>query len=116
MTIIYAFLIGGTICMIGQLLVDLVKLQNVHITVLFVLLGAILEAFGLYDYLVELSGAGALLPIASFGHTMTHSAVTSALNGNYFDLFKGVFQNVSSGISFAVVLAFILSLIFKPKG
>ncbi|MBR2891842.1 MAG: SpoVA/SpoVAEb family sporulation membrane protein [Bacilli bacterium] len=116
MTIVFAFLIGGLICFIAQLLLDGLKLQNVHITVLFVFLGSLLECFNLYDRLIEISGAGALLPICSFGHSMTESAVNYALNGNYFDIFKGVFASTSSGISFAIFISFICSLIFKPKG
>ena len=75
-----------------------------------------LEFFNLYDKLVTLSGAGALLPISSFGHTMTHSAVNMAIEGNYLDLFGGVFSSTSSGIAFAILIAFISGLIFKPKG
>ena len=116
MTILYAFLIGGIICLFAQLLVDGVKLQNVHITVLFVILGSLLECFNLYDKLIDLVGAGVLLPICSFGHTMTHSALETALNANYFNIFKGVFLTTSSGISFAIFIAFAFSLIFKPKG
>lgn len=116
MSILFAFLIGGLICLIGQLLVDLLKLQPVHVTVSFVFVGALLELFGLYDNIIKLAGAGALLPISSFGHTMTHSAVELAVKGSYLDLFGGVFQQTSSGIAYAIVIAFICSLIFKPKG
>ena len=116
MTILFAFLIGGIICLIAQLLVDIVKLQNVHVTVLFVVIGSILESFKIYDKLIKIAGAGVLLPICSFGHTMTHSAVDVALNNNYFQIFKGVFLTTSSGISFAVFVAFVCSLVFKPKG
>ena len=116
MIVLAAFLIGGFICLIAQLLVDVFKLQNVHVTVLFVLLGSILECFNIYDNLISFAGAGVLLPICSFGHTMTHSAVTQALNGNYLDLLKGVFSSTSSGISFAIFIAFICGLGFRPKG
>ena len=116
MSIFFAFLIGGLICLFAQLLVDVVKLQNVHVTVLFVIIGAFLESFNIYDRLIELAGAGVLLPICSFGHTMTHSAVESALSTNYFQIFRGVFLTTSSGISFAILTAFLCSLVFKPKG
>ena len=65
MEFISAFIIGGTICLIGQLLMDKCKLLPIHITVLFVFIGSILEAFNIYDSLITLSGAGALVPISS---------------------------------------------------
>ncbi len=114
MNLVYAFLIGGVICLIGQLLLDVAKLLPVHVTTLFVLIGAILEPTGLYDKLIELSGAGALLPISSFGHSMTHGALENT--NNYLQLLQGILSNTSSGIVIAVVVALICSLIFKPKG
>lgn len=114
MNLVYAFLIGGVICLIGQLLLDVAKLLPVHITTLFVLIGAILEPTGLYDKLIEIAGAGALLPISSFGHSMTHGALENT--NNYLQLLQGILSNTSSGIVIAVVVALICSCIFKPKG
>ena len=114
MNLVYAFLIGGVICLIGQLLLDVAKLLPVHVTTLFVLIGAILEPTGLYDKLIEIAGAGALLPISSFGHSMTHGALENT--NNYLQLLQGILSNTSSGIVIAVVVALICSLIFKPKG
>ena len=114
MNLVYAFLIGGLICFIGQILLDVVKLLPVHITTLFVLIGAILEPTGLYDKLIKFAGAGALLPISSFGHTMTHGALQDT--SSYLKLLEGILSSVSSGIVVAVVIAIISSLIFKPKG
>lgn len=116
MNIINAFLIGGVICLIGQILMDQFKFLPIHITVLFVVLGSVLEAFNIYDYLVDFAGAGALVPISNFGHSMTHAAVDTALDEGYLGLLTGVFNLSSSGLSFAVFSAFIISLIFKPKG
>lgn len=113
MNFLMAFLVGGLICLVGQILMDVLKLLPVHITTLFVLIGSVLEPTGLYDKLVEISGAGALLPISSFGHTMTHSALEAS---NYLELLGNIFKNVSAGISVAVVIALVCSLIFKPKG
>ena len=114
--IINAFLIGGFICFIGQILMDKFKFLPLHVTVLFVVLGSILEAFNIYDYLIEFAGAGALVPISNFGHSMTQAAVDSALDEGYLGLLTGVFDLSASGLSFAVFSAFIISLIFKPKG
>ena len=116
MEFISAFVIGGTICLIGQLLIDKCKLLPIHITVLFVFIGSILEAFNIYDSLITLSGAGVLVPISNFGHSMTHAAIESALDEGYLGLLSGVFNLSSSGLSFAVLIAFFISLVFKPRG
>lgn len=116
MEFISAFIIGGTICLIGQLLMDKCKLLPIHITVLFVFIGSILEAFNIYDSLITLSGAGALVPISNFGHSMTHAAVESALEDGFLGLLTGLFNLSASGLSFAVFSAFIISLIFRPRG
>ena len=116
MNFVNAFLIGGTICLVAQVLMDHFKLLPLHITVLFVVAGALLEAFNIYDGLIDFASAGALVPISNFGHSMTHSAVERAMEDGIIGLFTGVFNFSSSGISFAVFSAFIISLIFKPKG
>lgn len=116
MTFINAFLIGGFICFIGQILMDKFKLLPLHITVLFVVLGSLFEAFNIYDVLIDFAGAGALVPISNFGHSMTHAAVDAAKDEGYLGLLTGLFNLSSSGLSFAVFSAFIVSLVFKPKG
>lgn len=114
MNLVSAFLVGGLICLIGQLLLDVLKLLPVHVTTLFVLIGAILEPTGLYDKLIDFAGAGALLPISSFGHSMTHSALENT--NNYLQILEGILSSTSSGIVVAVVVALICSILFKPKG
>ena len=68
------------------------------------------------DYLIDFAGAGALVPISNFGHSMTHSAIDSAIEEGYLGLLTGLFNLSSSGLSFAVFSAFIVSLVFKPRG
>ena len=116
MEFISAFLIGGTICFIGQILIDKFKLLPIHITVLFVFVGACLEAFNIYDALIDFCGAGALVPISNFGHSMTHAAVSKAIEEGFLGLLTGLFNLSSSGLSFAVFSAFIIALVFKPRG
>jgi stage V sporulation protein AE len=113
---ILAFLIGGTICLIAQIIMDVFKLLPIHLTIMFVCLGSCLEVFNLYDKLVELGGAGALLPISSFGHSLTDAALKSAEELGYLGLYQGMFNSTSAGIVVAIVSAFIISLLFKPKG
>lgn len=116
MIFLKAFLIGGVICVVAQLLMDLCKLLPVHLVVLYVVLGAVLEMFGLYDGLVEFAEAGALLPISSFGHSLTHAAVESAIETNYLGIFSGIFDLTSSGISAAILFAFFVAITFRPRG
>lgn len=116
MNLLLAFLMGGFICFIAQIIMDKFKLMPIHITVMFVCLGACLEIFGIYDKLIEIGGAGALLPISSFGHSLCDSALTKAREIGYLGIFVGMFSTTSAGIVVAIISAFILSLVFKPKG
>ena len=116
MNFINAFLIGGLICFIGQILMDYFKLLPLHITVMYVVFGSILEAFNIYDNLISFASAGALIPISNFGHSMTHSAIKAATEDGILGLFTGIFDLSSSGISFAVFSAFLVALVFRPKG
>lgn len=116
MIFINAFFIGGLICLIAQLLMDIFKLLPVHLVVLFVVLGSFLECFNIYDSLVNFAGAGAMIPISSFGHSLTDAAVKNALETNYLGLFKGIFNSTSVGISIAIFFAFIIALVSKPRG
>lgn len=113
---VFAFLVGGLICMIAQLIMNKFKLLPIHMTVMFVSIGACLEVFNLYDKLIEIGGAGALLPISSFGHSLTDAALSKAQEIGYFGIFQGMFDKTSAGIIVAILSAFIMSLIFKPKG
>lgn len=116
MIFLYAFLVGGVICGIGQLILDKFKLTPGHITALFVVLGAILDSFNLYDKLIELAGAGALLPITSFGHSLLHGALEKANEVGFIGIGMGMFDLTASGITASILFAFIVALIFKPKG
>lgn len=115
MTFIYAFLFCGLVCMISQLILDNTKLTPGHVTSLFVVIGAFLDIFGIYDKIVLYCGAGALLPITSFGHLLIHGAMDMAQDKGVLGLSLGIFNLTSAGISIALVLGFFLALIFKPK-
>lgn|SRR5690554_3614709 len=115
MSLVYAFLIGGAICGIGQILMDKFKLLPVHITSLFVFLGAVLNIGDIYDKLIEVGGAGASLPISSFGHSLVHAALEEANEVGYIGIATGVFEMTSAGITAAIVFAFFAALIFKPR-
>ena len=114
-TYIYAFLFCGFVCMISQLILDNTKLTPGHVTSLFVIIGAFLDISGIYDKIVLYCGAGAIIPITSFGHLLIHGAMDFATDNGIMGLALGIFDLTSAGISVAVVAAFILALIFKPK-
>ena len=114
-TYIYAFLFCGFVCMISQIILDNTKLTLGHITSLFVVLGAMLDLSGIYDKIVLYCGAGAIIPITSFGHLLIHGAMDMASKNGFIGLALGIFDLTSAGISIAVVAAFFLALVFKPK-
>lgn len=115
MIYIYAFLFCGLVCMTSQLILDNTKLTPGHVTSLFVVIGAFLDIFGIYDKIVLYCGAGALVPITSFGHLLVHGAMDIAGELGPLGLAFGIFNLTSAGISVAIVAAFLLCLIFKPK-
>lgn len=115
MTYVYAFLFCGLVCMLGQLILDNTKLTPGHVTSLFVVIGAALDVFGIYDKIILYAGAGALLPITSFGHLLIHGAMEMASDLGTLGLAFGVFNLTSAGISVALFLSFVLALIFKPR-
>jgi stage V sporulation protein AE len=113
---IYAFVVGGAICVIGQLLLDFTKLTPAHVMAIFVVAGAILDGFGIYDKLIQFAGAGATVPITSFGHSLLHGAMEAAEKHGYLGIGMGMFKLTSVGISASILFAFLAALIFKPKG
>ena len=115
MTYVYAFLYCGLVCMISQLILDNTKLTPGHITTLFVVIGAFLDVFGIYDKIVLYAGAGALVPITSFGHLLIPGAMDIAGELGVLGLAFGIFNLTSAGISVALFLGFIFALIFKAK-
>ncbi|MFC7320754.1 stage V sporulation protein AE [Halobacillus campisalis] len=116
MTFLWAFLVGGGICVIGQLLLDVAKLTPAHVMSSFVVAGAVLDAFDLYDNLIEFAGAGATVPITSFGHSLLHGAMEEADKHGVIGVAVGMFGLTSAGIASAILFGFIMAVIFKPKG
>ncbi len=110
-----AFLFAGIVCAIGQLILDNTKLTPGHITTIFVVVGAFLDTFSLYDKFILWAGGGALVPITSFGHLLIHGAMESASSYGIMGLVMGMFNLTASGICSAIIFSFFLSLIFKPK-
>jgi len=115
-TFFWAFIIGGLICVIGQIMMDVFKLTPAHTMSTLVVVGAILGVLGLYDPLVKFAGAGASVPISSFGNSLVKGALMEAEQSGIIGVITGLFEITSAGISTAIIFAFIASLIFKPKG
>lgn len=110
-----SFLFAGFICMIGQIILDHTKLTPGHITSSFVIIGAFLDIFNIYDWFVLKVGGGALVPITSFGHLLIHGALEKAESYGFMGLAMGMFDLTASGIISAIVISFILALLFEAK-
>lgn len=116
MIFLKAFIVGGFICMVGQLIMDIFKLLPIHITSLFVFIGALLDTNHFYDRLIDFAGAGATIPITSFGHSLTHAALEKAGESGFLGLATGIFSLTAAGITAAIIFSFFVGLIFKPRG
>lgn len=113
--LLYSFLFCGFICLIAQIILDNTKLTPGHITSIFVIVGAFLDVFSIYDKIVEVVGGGAMVPITSFGHQLIHGGMAKAVSDGPLGLIMGMFDLTASGITAAIVFSFFFSLIFKPK-
>ncbi|NMO94888.1 stage V sporulation protein AE [Paenibacillus lemnae] len=116
MQFLWAFIIGGLICVIGQILMDAVKLTPAHTMSTLVVAGAVADAFGLYDPLIKFAGAGASVPITSFGNSLVHGALSELERDGWIGVVTGIFEITSAGISSAIIFSFLAALIVRPKG
>lgn len=115
MQLLYAFLVGGAICIIGQILIDKTKLTPARILVIYVTFGAILGGLGIYQYLVEFAGAGATVPLTGFGYNLAKGAKEAVDEYGFVGAFIGGTKAAAGGISAAIFFGYIASLISKPK-
>ena len=112
----WAFVVGGLICVIGQIMMDVFKLTPAHTTTTLVVLGAILGGLGLYDPLIKFAGAGASVPISSFGNALVKGAIMEAKEFGIIGVLTGILEVTSAGISAAIIFGFIGAILFNPKG
>jgi stage V sporulation protein AE len=112
----WAFVVGGLFCVIGQLMLDVMKLTPAHMLSTLVVSGAVLDALGLYEPLIDFAGAGATVPITSFGNALFHGAMAEAEQRGLIGVVTGIFEVTSAGISSAIIFGFLAALVFKPKG
>ena len=115
MTLVYSFLFCGLICLIGQIVLDNTKLTPGHVTSGLVVIGAILGAFNIYDRIIDLVGAGANIPIMSFGNVLVGAAYEGYNTTGFLGLFGNMLSAVSVGIVGAIIGAFIMIIFAKVK-
>lgn len=115
MEFVKAFVVGGLICVVGQILIDKTKLTPARILVSFVVIGVFLTAIGLYEPLVEFAGAGATVPLTGFGYTMAKGTIKAISEFGLLGALSGGLIASAAGIAAAVVFAFIASLFSKPS-
>ena len=115
MDYIKAFLVGGAICVIAQLLIDYTKLTPAKILVSFVVLGVVLGGIGLYEPLVKFAGAGASVPLLGFGNTLAKGVREAVAEKGFLGVLTGGLKATAGGITVAIVSGLLVSLIFKPR-
>ena len=115
MDYIKAFLVGGILCVIGQILIDKTKLTPARILVSYVVIGVILGAIGVYKPLVDFAGAGASVPLTGFGYALSKGVKEAVQQDGFLGIFTGGLKACAGGITIAIFAGLITSLIFRPK-
>ena len=110
-----AFLIGGSICLLGQILIDKTKWTPARILVSFVILGVILQGVGIYQHLVDFAGAGATVPLTGFGYCIANGVKEAVDKDGFLGILTGGLKATAGGITAAVLSALLVSIFFKPK-
>ena len=110
-----AFLVGGALCLIGQVLIDKTKLSPARILVGYVVCGVLLGALGVYEPLVKFAGAGASVPLTGFGYTLAKGVRKAVMEDGLLGVFGGGLKATACGITAAIIAGLVVSLIFKPK-
>ena len=113
--LVKCFIVGGLLCVIGQILIDKTKLTPARILVIYVTTGAILGGLGIYQYLVDFAGAGAIVPLTGFGYNLAKGAIKGIKETGIIGAFTGGVTASAGGIAAAVFFGYIASLISKPK-
>lgn len=115
MELIKAFVVGGLICVIGQIILDNTKLTPAHILVSFLVIGVILGSIGIYEPLVKFGGAGATIPISGFGNSLAKGAIEGAKEKGIIGAFTGGIQATGAGVAAIILFGYIMAIIFNPK-
>lgn len=115
MQYLWSFIIGGAICVIGQLLIDFTKLTPARILVAYVVSGVVITALGLYRPLVEFAGAGATVPLTGFGYAIANGVKTAVDEQGALGILTGGLTATAAGITVAIILGIAVAVIFKPR-
>lgn len=115
MMLLRCFIIGGIICIIGQILIDKTKMTSARILVLFVTVGAILGGLGIYKHIINFAGCGATVPLTGFGANLAKGAIDAVKEMGLLGAFVGGVKSAAGGIAAAVFFGYLASLIAKPK-
>lgn len=115
MEFVKAFLVGGVLCVIGQILIDKTKLTPARILVAYVVIGVILGAVGVYEPFAEFAGAGATVPLTGFGYNLSKGVKEAVQENGLLGAFIGGLKSCAGGITAAITAGLLTSLIFKPK-
>lgn len=110
-----AFIVGGLICVVGQILIDKTKLTSARILVIFVTSGVILTALGLYEPLVKFGKAGATVPLPGFGYSLAKGVMKEVTEKGLLGVFTGGVKGTAAGIAAAIVFGYIIAIMFNPK-
>ncbi|MBR3737424.1 MAG: stage V sporulation protein AE [Eubacterium sp.] len=113
--VLKAFLVGGLICVMGQILIDITKLTPAKILVLFVCLGVLLGAFGVYDKVVDFAGAGATIPLIGFGNALANGTKDAVKEQGFMGVLTGPLASCAGGVTVAILSGLAVALITKPK-
>lgn len=115
MDYIRAFVVGGLICVVGQIIMDNTKLTPAHILVIFVTAGVILTGIGLYEPLIKYAEAGATVPLPGFGYALCTGAIEGAKKKGLIGAFTGGIEATAGGVAAAIIFGYIMAIVSKPK-
>lgn len=116
MNYVMSFVIGGLICVVGQIIIDTFKKNNAYLLVFLVVTGAVLGFFGVYDKLVEIGHSGATVPLLGFGNSLAKGAMEEAAEKGFMGALSGGVVRTAPGVAAALIFGYVVAVIFNPHG
>lgn len=115
MSYLTAFITGGILCAIGQILIDKTKLTSARILVIYIVAGVILTAIGIYEPIVKFGGAGATVPLTGFGYSLVKGVFKEVDTSGFLGIFTGGIKATAAGVAAAIFFSLLAGLVFRPK-